>query len=379
MPQAILLGRMLLRFGRDAADDGILGQLSAATFAPDGALWVASDELSDGKVALSRLESRSGTVFADHRLFALDAFITLFAEDGKTEADFEGMDCADGYLWFTGSHSTKRGKPKLKPGGNERDKDLERLEAIKTDPNRFLLGRVPLQDGLPRREKDEGHNVLALSAARLADGEGGNVLMAHLRSDRHLGAFLRTLHDERGREVRPLPGKENGFDVEGLAVLGRRLFLGLRGPVLRGWAAVLQIEPAAADTGLLTLAELGGSGHYRKHFLDLDGLGVRDLARDGDDLLILAGPTMAQGGTMRLYRLRDAVTLEHDSLTDASKGRLVPLFDLPHAASGGDQAEGLVRTVWQGYPAVLVVYDQPAPERRPVMGSVFADVFWLHA
>lgn len=34
-----------------------------------------------------------------------------------------------------------------------------------------------------------------------------------------------------------IPGKGNGFDIEGLAVDGQRLFLGLRGPVLLGGPA----------------------------------------------------------------------------------------------------------------------------------------------
>ncbi|WP_457090403.1 DUF3616 domain-containing protein [Microvirga sp. P5_D2] len=36
-----------------------------------------------------------------------------------------------------------------------------------------------------------------------------------------------------------IPSKENGFDVEGLAVREGRISPGLRGPVLRGHAVVL--------------------------------------------------------------------------------------------------------------------------------------------
>jgi hypothetical protein len=74
-----------------------------------------------------------------------------------------------------------------------------------------------------------------------------------------------------------IPGKDNGLDTEGLAVNGRRLLLGLRGPLLRGWSALLEIA-AEASGGQLRLAPLDGSGTLiRKHFLQLDGLGVRDL------------------------------------------------------------------------------------------------------
>ena len=45
----------------------------------------------------------------------------------------------------------------------------------------------------------------------------------------------------------PLPGKDNGLDVEGIAVAGPRVYLGLRGPVLRGWATIVEIAVTPGD------------------------------------------------------------------------------------------------------------------------------------
>ena len=42
-----------------------------------------------------------------------------------------------------------------------------------------------------------------------------------------------------------IPGKDNGLDIEGLAVDGHRLLLDPRGPVLRGWSALLEIAVEA--------------------------------------------------------------------------------------------------------------------------------------
>ena len=42
---------------------------------------------------------------------------------------------------------------------------------------------------------------------------------------------------------------------------------------------------------------------YRKRFLDLDGLGVRDLCRRKKNLFILAGPTMPLPAPYRVYAL----------------------------------------------------------------------------
>src|SRR3546814_13829874 len=100
-----------------------------------------------------------------------------------------------------------------------------------------------------------------------------------------------------------VPSKENGFDVEGLAVRGSRVFLGLRGPVLRGWATVVELDLKTPKPGRLKLRRIGAGGErYRKHFLDLDGLGIRELVFDGDDLLVLAGPTMDLDGPVVLFR-----------------------------------------------------------------------------
>ena len=47
-----------------------------------------------------------------------------------------------------------------------------------------------------------------------------------------MGRFVsRVLPD---KSVEGIPSNDNGFDVEGLAVSGNRVFLGLRGPVLAG-------------------------------------------------------------------------------------------------------------------------------------------------
>ena len=114
MGQSLLLGRVLLRFGQDREAESIVGDLSAATLGPDGALWVASDELSGGRITLSRLSPEAPNVFAGHQRFALETYIDLFeGEQDKAEADIEGLDYARGYLWFTGSHSSKRKKPKV--------------------------------------------------------------------------------------------------------------------------------------------------------------------------------------------------------------------------------------------------------------------------
>src|SRR5512134_2077659 len=185
MGQCFLLVRVLLRFGDSGDAQSIVGDLSAATLGPDGALWVASDELSGDRITLSRLAPEAPAVFGDHRQFPLQSYVDLFDADGeRAEADIEGLDYADGYLWFTGSHASKRKKPK----GKNRQADLARLSRVETEPNRHLLGRIPLIEGLPGKHGPHPSRPLeTLSAARLAGGEGGNALVEALLEDPHLG------------------------------------------------------------------------------------------------------------------------------------------------------------------------------------------------
>src|SRR5690606_31718975 len=113
---------------------------------------------------------------------------------------------------------------------------------------------------------------------------------------------------------------------------------------------------------------------YRKHFLNLDGLGIRALMRRGEDLLILAGPTMDLDGPSRLYRWRGAMRRSDEWLVPPEA--VVRLLELPHG-EGCDHAEGIALVERpRGGPALLVVYDSPAPQRvLPGGRGVAADLF----
>ena len=158
-------------------------------------------------------------------------------------------------------------------------------------------------------------------------------------------------------------------------MVGDRLYVGLRGPVLRGWAVVLELRPAQdpTDPGRLALGIFPEGARYRKHVLDLGGLGVRDLCPDGDDLLVLAGPTMALSGPVRVHRWRDAVAdgggpvvrdaeLAVETVLTNGEG-----VDHPSAISllGPDPLDPRAR--------LLVVYDYPSADRRPWADTVLAD------
>jgi hypothetical protein len=154
-------------------------------------------------------------------------------------------------------------------------------------------------------------------------------------------------------------------------VRGSRVIVGLRGPVLREWACLLELQIEAGSGGALGLKPLDGAAVYRKHFVKLGGLGLRDLAWLDDDLLMLAGPTMAHDGPIEVWRWKGAAQAAAAQTADVSRVLSLPFGE------GVDRAEGL--TVFEAGPpaTVLVVFDTPSDTRLVAPSSVRADVFRL--
>jgi hypothetical protein len=140
--------------------------------------------------------------------------------------------------------------------------------------------------------------------------------------------------------------------------------------VLRGWAVVLEVVPRDGDDGLV-LAPVVDGERYTKHFVNLDGLGVRDLCAHGDDLLILAGPSMDLDGPVRIYRWPKAAHIQAPAVVHREE--LHREVDLPYG-EGDDHAEGIALLPGD---ELLVVYDSPSPERLVKRGTVLADVVRL--
>lgn len=342
-------------------DSLVQTNLSGAAFTGDW-LWVAGDEAC-GLDRLRRLEptGREALRFGEVRDFPLADLLDLPGDAGE-EADLEGMTVANGYLWVVGSHGLKRKSVK-----QDRDhaENAKRLARVSLDGNRRLLACLPLESdakGEPClvRQARDGRKAL-----RLKGDAQANLLTRALADDPHFGPYM------------AIPGKDNGFDIEGLAIDGDRLLLGLRGPVLRGWSALLEIAVEARGDQL-RLVPLDSSGTLiRKHFLQLDGLGVRDLHFFGDDLYILAGPTMVLNGEIRVFKwpsARPLLAANRDPVRFESA--LTESVSLPHGR-GTNRAEALCDLPPElsgGKPAWLVLYDAPGPDRRNGDCTVFGDL-----
>ena len=92
----------------------------------------------------------------------------------------------------------------------------------------------------------------------------------------------------------------------------------------------------------------------RKHFLQLDGLGVRDLHFCGDDLYILAGPTMVLNGDIRIFKWPAARPF-------LAANRAEAICNVPLTLSGG-------KSSW------LVLYDAPGDDRKEGEHTAFGDL-----
>ncbi|MFN5049260.1 DUF3616 domain-containing protein [Roseateles sp.] len=358
MPNTRTANAVRLEFGPDSL---VQSNLSGAAFTGEW-LWVAGDEAC-GLDRLRLLEPAGREVlrFGEVRDFPLADLLEL-PGSAEEEADLEGMAVADGFLWVVGSHGLKR--KNAKPGRDHAD-NAKRLAKVALDGNRRLLACLPIESdaqGEPClvRQAQDGRRAL-----RLKGDAHTNMLTRLLADDPHFGPYM------------AIPGKDNGFDIEGLAVDGRRLLLGLRGPVLRGWSALLEIAVEARGDQL-RLTPLDDSGLLiRKHFLQLDGLGVRDLHFSGDDLYILAGPTMVLNGDIRVFKWpaarpllaanREPVRFE-SALTESvplphgrASNRAEAICDLPPSLAGG-------KARW------LVLYDAPGADRREGEHTVFGDL-----
>jgi hypothetical protein len=179
-------------------------------------------------------------------------------KDGK-ELDIEGIAVEADTVYVVGSHSARR---KLITQDKKYKKNRRKLQEEEIDDrkNRAWLFRLTIDDqgrGSGRKKKS---------------------LRKIIKNDRVLKTFSK------------IPSKENGVDIEGIAAKGEWLYVGFRGPVLRGnYVPVMKLkfdEPAET---------------YELLYVNLAGRGFRDIKPVSDGFLIVAGPVGYGPGSHQLY------------------------------------------------------------------------------
>jgi hypothetical protein len=337
-----------LRFGETKTRKGLRNISAAARI--DDSLFIAADEHG----GVDRLTHQGHGEWAQHQRFELADLLPL--ADPEEEIDLEGLAVADGWLWAIGSHARTRNKAEK---ALDETIDLDDLANLKDTRSRCLLARLPLVEGA------DGWRPVAIDGDRragmLPQDEEGNAIARALADDLLIGPFTR------------IPAKEGGVDIEGIAVEGPRIALGMRGPVIGTHALLVELDIAADADGTLRIER----GPFRR-LLAMEGLGIRDLKCFGDDLIVLAGPTTGLSGPCALYRWPGWA---NDPAQDPTRVRLhrpERILDLPFGR-GEDHPEGLA--TWRtrkGNTRVMVLCDSPADARVDEHERmIVADVFGL--
>jgi hypothetical protein len=342
-----------LECGASIDDSKALKNFSAGSRIGD-TLFLAADE----HAAVDRLVQTGPNEWGNQERFQLADLLDL--ADPAAEADLEGL-AADGeWLWVLGSHARTRNKPEK---AQDECIDLTLLADLKDTRPRCLLARFPLvksDDGLLTPVQKDGKRKAGL----VQQTKHGSLLSKALKSDPLIGPFTR------------IPAKEGGLDIEGIAVCDNRVALGLRGPVVATHAVLVELKIEPKASGRLHL-----KGDPIKRLLAMEGLGIRDLKRCGEDLLILAGPTTGLSGPCALYRWRGWA---NDPPQDPERVRLhrpERILEIPFGR-GEDHPEGLA--LWDGPDGearqILVIYDSPSKQRLDKKsGAIIADLFDLPA
>ena len=182
------------------------------------------------------------------------------------EADIEGLAWDNDYLYVTGSHSLARKEAKADKTVAENHARL--AEPPKDEPSRKQVFRLKLD----------------------ADGALVPGSLEHITLDK---AFKKHPILDRFRNI---PSKENGIDIEAIAVDGDELLLGFRGPSLRG-PVIPVLAVRFADHRFETDAV-----KIKGRFLDLGGRGIRGMTEaPGGGFLVLGGPVGSEPTPYQLY------------------------------------------------------------------------------
>ncbi len=232
----------------------------------------------------------------------------------KKEIDIEGITSEDNTVYVIGSHSWKR--KKIDPAKSYEDNRNKILSpsSVETALDRDYLCCFHLD----------------------ADGNISEVKETSLRSLIDNNVVLKIFSQ--------IPSKENGVDIEGIAVRNGQLYIGFRGPVLReNWVPILKCKFSIPIVG----ADLV--------FVNLGGRGVRDLTRVGDGFLILAGSVGDGLDSYQIY-FWDGEDCLLGTRTSGKVGQIKLLGNI--SVDGDKKPEGLtlLKESDTNY-EVLIVYD----------------------
>lgn len=143
-----------------------------------------------------------------------------------------------------------------------------------------------------------------------------------------------------------LPGKENGIDIEGVALDGDWACLGFRGPVFRsGYVPVMRLKFEQPE-------------NHELRFLHLGGRGIRDITKVQNGFLVIAGPVGDSSQSCQLYHWdgRDCIPGRERG---EAQGKTTLLGTIPTPCGAAAEGIAVLKEAGSHY-EVLIVYDGAA-------------------
>jgi hypothetical protein len=238
-----LLGKPLERTADSNPSNDVSGIACAAASGFPRTCLLADDETQGAQIVILK----------DGKLEAGDFIRLIYNAYDKNlvELDAEGVAYADGYFYVVGSHGRPRHEDNDRGGKNN----------AKTEASRQIF-RVGFDLGE-------------------VDNNGSLTGAAEIKPSTALSQFIKEQPELMSFFDRPL--ENNGLTIEGVAVRDKRLYVGMRGPLLEdGNAAILSVPLAALFDHQ--------QGDAQLHRVYLERRGVRDLTAFDSGLLVLAGP-----------------------------------------------------------------------------------------
>ena len=262
-------------------------------------LVIGSDETSFVQVLNER--ANGYTVPSDEGKVPIILPYSEFAN--ADEVDIEGIAAENNTVYVIGSHA------RVRPGGDaHKEKYKENRKNLDEPPSKF------------ERAEDFGARNIVAKFELDSSGVARNLENASLKEVLDATYPFKLFRD--------IPSKENGIDIEGLAVRHGKLYAGFRGPVLRGnFVPILEFEfsnPVASKRVL---------------YVKLQGRGVRDMVAVKEGFLILAGPVGDGAQSYQIYLWNGEDVVCGKDRPDAAKN-IVLLGEVPNIPAGA-KPEGI--------------------------------------
>jgi hypothetical protein len=126
-----------------------------------------------------------------------------------------------------------------------------------------------------------------------------------------------------------IPSKENGIDIEGIAVVDDWIYVGFRGPVFRSnYVPVLKLRfDDPENTASLLWVNFGGGG-------------IRDMAKVDDGFLIISGPVGDGPGVYAVHHWDGRDMIPGKKREQAEIGKVIKLGEID--SPDGGKAEGIL-------------------------------------